>query len=67
MWLRDDEYGWQLPTELTETLQWKRLWELDMKDQYFPLEPQAALATTNSDFTHNHKLWVRKPGLLTYP
>jgi hypothetical protein len=40
MWLRDDEYGWQLPTKLTETLQWKRLWELDMKDQYFPLEPQ---------------------------
>ena len=26
-----------------------------------------ALATTNSDFTHNHKLWVRKSGLLTYP
>jgi ankyrin repeat protein len=25
-----------------------------------------ALATTNSDFTHNHKLWVRKQGLLTY-
>jgi hypothetical protein len=39
MWLRDDEYGWQLPTQLTETLQWKRLWELDMKDHYFPLEP----------------------------
>jgi hypothetical protein len=26
----------------------------------------AALATTNGDFTHNHKLWVRKSGLLTY-
>jgi hypothetical protein len=24
----------------------------------------SALTTTNSDFTHNHKLWVRKSGLL---
>jgi hypothetical protein len=40
MWLRDDEYCWPIPAALTDTIQWKRLFDLDMKDQWFPLEPQ---------------------------
>jgi len=40
MWLRDNEYGWSLPNELKDSIQWKRLFELNRTDQWFPLEPQ---------------------------
>jgi hypothetical protein len=40
IWLRDEEYGWSLPERLTETIQWRRLFELSPKEQWFPLEPQ---------------------------
>lgn len=39
MWLRDSEYGWDIPHALSQTKQWQRLWDLDMEEQWFPLEP----------------------------
>jgi hypothetical protein len=39
IWLRDEEYGWQIPPIVTESIIWKRLFQRRMEDQWFPLGP----------------------------
>jgi len=47
MWLRDDE------EQLTSAVQWKRLFELGQKEQWFPLEPQVKSENFDRPLRHD--------------